>query len=371
MDSSFGVNRKVITDFGASDGATLIAVQQDKIVVGGFTNKNNNSDFAPARYTNDVVLDSSFGVNGKVITSFQKLLSEVATFIALQGDKIIAGGFSGESYSNTYDFALARYTANGALDNSFGEDGKVTTHLGFSSSVRAIAPHQNRLYAVGSLTAVPRNTLGIIAAYQMEAPELAISITDITVQKSKKLAIATVRLSAPASRWVRVSYTTKDKTAKHPEDYIGTTGTLLFAPRVNTTKLYIPIAGDHQNNGIKQFEILLTNAQNASIQDSIGVVTIIDDYSAPIAKQNTSLRIHISPNPSASSFTVQLQSGTNLKEPASIRVYDISGRMIEQKENISIGQSIHLGDQYKAGVYIIEAVQDSQSVQIKLIKTDK
>ena len=47
-------------------------------------------DFALARYTADGRLDSSFGVNGKVITDFNNS-NDDANSIALQADKIIVG----------------------------------------------------------------------------------------------------------------------------------------------------------------------------------------------------------------------------------------------------------------------------------------
>jgi hypothetical protein len=128
---------------------------------------------------------------------------------------------------------------------------------------------------------------------------------------------------------------------------------------------------DNDCEGTEQFEVLLTKAHNATIQDSVGVVTIEDDDCSLITKQeNTSLHIYASPNPSAGAFTVQLQ-GANLKQPVSIRVYDISGRLLEAREHVSIGQILHLGDQYKAGTYIIEAVQGSRRMQTKVIKTGK
>ncbi len=73
------------------------------------------------------------------------------------------------NYGN--DFALARYTADGTLDSSFGENGKVITHLDGSSSIQAIALHENRLYAVGSLDSSTGESYGVVAAYQLEAPE--------------------------------------------------------------------------------------------------------------------------------------------------------------------------------------------------------
>ena len=45
-------------------------------------------------------------------------------------------GYTYNPVNGTYDFALARYTADGALDSSFGENGKVTTDLIISHRVQ-------------------------------------------------------------------------------------------------------------------------------------------------------------------------------------------------------------------------------------------
>ena len=414
LDATFGVNGKVTTDFGFEDYANTIALQGNKIIMGGtmlarytengtldhsfgkngkvipefslnaivlsgdkiiasgsiYNAENNTSDFALARYTADGRLDSSFGVNGKTITDFG--YDDYASSISLQGDKFIIGGNSINN-SDVYDefFALARYTSDGVLDSSFGTNGKVTTHLDGYSSLGDIALYQNRLYAVGSFSTTSESeTYGIVGAYQLEAPEPSISIADVTVSESKRFAVAIVRLSKPTNKLIRVYFTTRDKTAVHNEDYLSISGPLFFIPGVNNiAKIFIPIIDDNKTEGDEQFEIVLSNVHNASIQDSIGVVTIVDDDNAPIAKEKTSLHINVSPNPSANVFTIQLQ-GSNLKQPISMRVYDVGGRMIEQRENISIGQILRLGEQYKAGTYIIEVVQGSRSIQTKVIKTN-
>jgi uncharacterized delta-60 repeat protein len=372
LDASFGKNGKVITDFNNSDDfATSITLQGEKIIVAGDTyspvNNISNFNFALARYSTDGVLDTSFGENGKVITNFDSTSGDEANAIVLQGDKIIVGGHS------RLHLALARYTANGKLDASFGENGKVVTDLSGNAYIQNMALHEDRLYVVGSITPPTDETFGIIAAYQLEAPEPAeptVSIADVTVPESKRLAVVTVRLSKPATKLVRVQFTTRNKTATAPEDYTPVKGTLFFIPGVNTTfKIFIPIVDDNKYEATEQFEVRLTKARNVTIMDSVGVVTIQDD-DARITKQNASLRIQASPNPAAAAFTIQLQS-TNYKQPASVRVYDVSGKLLEERKNISIGQSLPLGDQYKAGTYIIEAVQGGQSVQTKVIKTGK
>ena len=50
--------------------------------------------------------------------------------VALQSDgRIVAVGSAASTAVSSHDFALVRYMANGALDPSFGGDGKVTTNF--------------------------------------------------------------------------------------------------------------------------------------------------------------------------------------------------------------------------------------------------
>jgi uncharacterized delta-60 repeat protein len=120
-DRSFDGDGKVATDFGGNDGASGVAVQRDgKIVAVG----RGSQDFALARYRPDGSLDATFGVGGKVLTAFQPGSNDVGSAVVLQADgKIVAGG------SSASEFALTRYLADGALDPSFGSDGRVVTPI--------------------------------------------------------------------------------------------------------------------------------------------------------------------------------------------------------------------------------------------------
>jgi len=138
LDATFGTDGKVTTDMGASsaDQAYGVAIQADgKIVVVGYSLRSTTYfDFAIARYNANGTLDTSFGTGGKVVTPFSTLSREdVAYDVAIQADgMIVAVGYSDQGGSKSNDFALARYTATGTLDTGFGSGGKVTTHFGYS-----------------------------------------------------------------------------------------------------------------------------------------------------------------------------------------------------------------------------------------------
>jgi uncharacterized delta-60 repeat protein len=71
-------------------------------------------------------LDPTFGNGGKVVTNFD-LPASGASAVAIQADgKIVAAGFTFDETANI-DFGVARYEPNGTLDPTFESDGRVTT----------------------------------------------------------------------------------------------------------------------------------------------------------------------------------------------------------------------------------------------------
>lgn len=125
LDPSFGVNGKVInylnTQFGSIHNA--IVVQPDgKFITAGYIASNASI----IRYNQNGTIDSSFGNNGIVTTNYGGL-SASANDVTLQPDgKIILAGQTSFLDSRRIDFALARFNINGSLDTSFGNNGYTT-----------------------------------------------------------------------------------------------------------------------------------------------------------------------------------------------------------------------------------------------------
>ena len=129
LDASFGRGGIVITDFGTGpDIAYALILQPDgRILTAGTTTNGRNQDVALARYQPDGALDETFGNGGKVRTDFFDE-DDIAWALALQPDgRIVAAGHT--SHNAVTEFALVRYTANGSPDTSFGVGGKVATAL--------------------------------------------------------------------------------------------------------------------------------------------------------------------------------------------------------------------------------------------------
>ena len=128
IDTHFGNDGQVITDLGGEDVATSIAVQVDgKIVVAGKSAVNGIGAFVLLRYSPDGTLDGSFGQDGRIVTDFGSGDS-AATGVVVQSDgKIVAGGYGG---ANQPTFALARFNSDGTPDGTFDGDGKELITVG-------------------------------------------------------------------------------------------------------------------------------------------------------------------------------------------------------------------------------------------------
>jgi uncharacterized delta-60 repeat protein len=138
LDTTFGTNGKVITSLGGNGGewATAMAVDSSgRILVAGYTNGNANvpGDAATLiRYTANGTLDTSFGSGGKLITNIRVLAqADHSVGIALQSDgKIVLASNTLDPATSTWEFMTARFNANGMADSTFGSGGVVATHLG-------------------------------------------------------------------------------------------------------------------------------------------------------------------------------------------------------------------------------------------------
>jgi uncharacterized delta-60 repeat protein len=173
LDSSFGQNGTVTTSFGGNlENASSVALQSDgRIVAAGYTWPPGTlgARFALARYNTDGSLDTSFGTDGKVITSFGGAYSE-AFSVAVQADGRIVAAGTGSS-GDAPRFALARYNSDGSLDTSFGSGGLVTTSFGGSGDdlIQGMTLQPDgRIVAVGFATPVSGSATFALARYNSD-----------------------------------------------------------------------------------------------------------------------------------------------------------------------------------------------------------
>jgi uncharacterized delta-60 repeat protein len=141
LDTTFDGDGKVTTDFfGSFDDARAVIIQPDgKIVVAGATFVSGHYNFAVARYNANGSLDTTFSGNGKNNFNFSGD-SDVGYAAALQADgKIVIAGYASDP-SLGHIWAIARLNTNGTLDSTFGTNGKATIRFGFSVAGVVIQP---------------------------------------------------------------------------------------------------------------------------------------------------------------------------------------------------------------------------------------
>lgn len=120
VDSTFGVDGKVQFGTDLAYGFCMLVRPGGEIVVGTIDNvRLSLQQFRP-----DGAIDSSFGTSGSVTVLSQGSAGAGITDVVLQQDgRIVLGGFRRTNDQN--DGFVARMTANGRMDGTFGSGGMV------------------------------------------------------------------------------------------------------------------------------------------------------------------------------------------------------------------------------------------------------
>ncbi len=164
LDTSFNGTGKVTTNFGGDGDAEGqgVATQSDgKTVVVGYATVAGVQRFAVERYKTDGALDTSFGGTGRVLTAVG-ISGSNAAGVALQKDgKIVVAGYAVNNSGRVYDFACLRYNADGSLDQSFGDHGKVTTDVG-DGKASSLAVQDNKIIVAGSAYDGDNNEFAVV-----------------------------------------------------------------------------------------------------------------------------------------------------------------------------------------------------------------
>jgi uncharacterized delta-60 repeat protein len=176
LETTFGIDGQLASP-GTAVGLVLLGTG-DFLAAGSLTNNAVQpypgavaSSFAVSRYLGGGVIDTSFGTNGGTVTSVPDFPIEVTSDLALEptGDIVMLGT---ANQSGRPVFALARYTATGQLDTTFGNDGTVVTAFGTSQNAPSVSANglavqsDGKIVVVGSyLIQVPHH--GFDAAFKV------------------------------------------------------------------------------------------------------------------------------------------------------------------------------------------------------------
>jgi uncharacterized delta-60 repeat protein len=129
LDTTFDTDGKVFVGSGAEGkNARSVTVSAGKIYVGGMNNQGGG--FLAMKFNDNGSFDNSFGGDGIVV--YSGIISG-AQDVAVQTDgKVVLGGALGS------DMAILRFTATGALDNTFSGDGIFTISAPSFAAVNSV-----------------------------------------------------------------------------------------------------------------------------------------------------------------------------------------------------------------------------------------
>ncbi len=184
IDTSFGaagLARAGIDDGDLQPSGCRPVVQpDDKIVICGtrLSNGTSGSDFLVARFNADGSLDATFGTNGLVTIDFDHGTGgDQANGVALQSDgSIVVAGTTRGAESESEAFAVARLTAAGTLDGTFGAGtGQATIEFtgsaGDDQAYAVAVQPDNKIIIAGSTQTVSGSNVAIVRLLQNGAAD--------------------------------------------------------------------------------------------------------------------------------------------------------------------------------------------------------
>ena len=172
LDSTFGINGTVTTTFGYFfEGAGNLTLQPDgkfilgsALVTGG---GQGSSRIYTARFLPNGKKDLSYGSEGIVLSP----VNGVVTSISLQEDgKIVAAGYTGDEFFDGSAFHIERYNPDGSYDKSFDENGMVSTKVyGKTCFINAAALQPNgKIIVTGKTGGIDNEPLLTVARYNTD-----------------------------------------------------------------------------------------------------------------------------------------------------------------------------------------------------------
>ena len=168
LDRDFGSGGIARIDYGSGawDEATDVVVQPDgRIVIGGHVAVAGDDRFAVARLEANGGRDLAFGTGGATITAITTK-DDFARAVALQPDGkiVLAGEFANLGVGAAPNFGVVRYTANGAIDPTFGVAGRLEIDFfaGRAGANDVVVDAAGRIVLGGSVTTNGRTQLGLV-----------------------------------------------------------------------------------------------------------------------------------------------------------------------------------------------------------------
>ena len=101
-------------------------------------------------------------------------------------------------------------------------------------------------------------------------------------------------------------------------------------------------------------------------QGKTPILTVNNGMTETSTKAPTSFGVIVANNPTHNFFEVKVYSPS--REKISMRLFDVSGRTVELKQNVMPGEIINIGGGYIGGTYFAEIIQGENRKIVKLVK---
>jgi uncharacterized delta-60 repeat protein len=355
LDSRFGDNGIVLTDItDKSEFITSIALQDDgKILAAGradYTSQYGyNFKTALVRYNTDGNVDNTFGNNAVASLAFDAASADPKKIMLQPDGKILVAG----DYTDVYHFhkpSLARFTSNGIVDNSFGDNGSiVTTQFGDSVNCRSAALQQDGKIVIGGYQIVKLDTSilyytdsFVVVRYQSNS---ALPVTYLNFSASKQN--ANVLLNWQTGTETNNNYFSIERSS---------TGTYFneIAQINSNMKHSYSYTDINPSQGINYYRLKQVDKDGKFSYSQI--VNVVFDIKNMFV---------VYPNPAVNVLNIK---GMNAAKDYHLIIHDAKGNAIAET-------SVHNNSAYSwniesisSGLYYLEIISDNRSSTIKFVK---
>jgi len=151
-----------------------------------------------------------------------------------------------------------------------------------------------RKLLAGDTAFTVKDSIGVGGIIDNDAPP-TISVNNVSIQEpkdassTKVYAKFTITLSSKSAQDISVSWKTVDSTAKHDSDFVTKSGTALIKAGSLSVVDSIQVLPDTLWELAEYFKLSLFSPVNAKFSDSLGVITIRDNDSAPAVRIDNSV----------------------------------------------------------------------------------
>ncbi|MEH1827382.1 MAG: Calx-beta domain-containing protein [Nostoc sp.] len=234
-------------------------------------------------------------------------------------------------------------SASGTITFNPGETSKVIS-IGVIGDNQTEADETFAVNLFGAANAAIADNLGVGTIIN-DDNQPAISISDVSVAEGNTgttNANFTITLSNPSSQQVTVNYNTSDGTANTVDsDYNFTPGTITFNPGETSKTLSIGVIGDNTFETDETFAVNLLSATNATITDSLGVGTIINDDNQPtISISDVSVAEGNTGTTTNANFTISLSNPSYQQVTVNYNTSDGTAQVANSDYNSALGTII-------------------------------